>query len=445
MAADRSATWRYGVCGLLLCATMLLYMDRLTLSVLARRICADYSFSNEQYGALDTGLSYAFAAGALFFGFLVDRVGPRLLYPAVVIAWSAAGLATARSDLIGAWLAPHADASTQAYRGFMACRVALGFFESGHWPCALVTTQIILARADRSLGNSILQSGAALGSIFTPLIVLGLKSDAPGGWRPPFAAIGCLGLAWIIPWLLLVGKSDLKPRIDPHPSEGEPDTTPTLWSPDFCRMLAVLAVIVICINLTWQYFRVWLPKYLQETHGYDEDEMLWFTSAYYMATDIGCIGVGLWVKWLIGRGWEVHRARVFTFSACAGLAFLAVAAALLPGADVQSTGFWSPGSVTLLAILLLVAAGTLGLYPNYYSFSQELSRKHQGKVSGTLSTIAWIGSGTMQWLAGKNIDQTKSYAAGITFAGCLPILACVALWLLWPRRELLPKANDGPS
>src|SRR5581483_9221407 len=189
----RPASWRYTVCGLLLCATMLLYMDRLTLSVLAKRICDDYGFTNEQFGALDTGLSYAFAAGAFFFGFLVDRVGPRWLYPAVLVAWSSAGIATAYSDVIGAWLRPAAAPGEQAYFGFMLCRVALGFFESGHWPCALVTTQVILTRADRSLGNSILQGGAALGTIVTSFIVLGLVTDAAGGWRPPFTAIGCLG------------------------------------------------------------------------------------------------------------------------------------------------------------------------------------------------------------------------------------------------------------
>ena len=316
IANERSNTWRWGVCGLLLCATMLLYMDRLTLSVLATRICGDYGFTNEKYGSLDAGLSYAFAAGAFFFGFLADRLGPRFLYPGVVVAWSCAGLATAHSEFIGAWLLPDADAAEQTYFGFMACRVTLGFFESGHWPCALVTTQIILARADRSLGNSMLQSGAALGSIVTPLIVLALATDGPGGWRPPFAAIGCIGMAWIVPWMLLIRAGDLRAD-SASPKDAEPATTLRLWSVDFCRMLGVLVVIVICINLTWQYFRVWLPKYLQETHGYDDVGMAWFTSAYYMAADIGCIGVGFWVKWLIGRGWEVHRARLATFTACA--------------------------------------------------------------------------------------------------------------------------------
>src|SRR5689334_22219565 len=106
MAKERSTKWRYGVCGLLLLATMLNYMDRLTLSQLGTTIRGEYSLSHEQYGALDTGFSYAFALGAIFFGILVDFVGPRFLYPAVFLGWSAAGVATAYAQTIGAWFIP---------------------------------------------------------------------------------------------------------------------------------------------------------------------------------------------------------------------------------------------------------------------------------------------------------------------------------------------------
>ena len=426
MTTERSSTWRYSVCGLLLYATMLMYMDRLTLSILAKRISDEYALTNEQYGSLDTGLSYAFAVGALCFGFLVDRVGPRWLYPGVLVCWSGAGLATAYAETIGAWFLPDASVPDQAYLGFMLCRITLGFFESGHWPCALVTTQIILTRADRSLGNSILQSGAAIGSVVTPIIVIALKTPEAGGWRPPFTAIGFIGVFWIIPWLLMIraGELDRKPVV--QDVLATPEDTPRPWSGEFCRMLTVLVVIVICISLTWQYFRVWLPKYLQETHGYDDNEAAWFTAAYYVSTDIGCIGVGFWVKWLISGGWDVHHARLVTFAACAGLTLVAVVVAFMPAG-------W-----LLLILLLLVAAGTLGLYPNYYSFSQELTRTHQGKISGVLGTIAWVGSGTMQRFVGRNIDETKSYTTGIVLAGLMPLLACAALWLLWPRQSARP-------
>jgi MFS transporter, ACS family, hexuronate transporter len=419
---ERSTTWRYSVCGMLLAATMLLYMDRQTLSQLATTICNEYSLSNEEYGRLDTGFSLAFASGALFFGFLVDRLSPRWLYPAVVVGWSCAGLATAYAQEIGAWLDPEMAVNRQAYLGFMVCRIALGFFESGHWPCALVTTQIILTRSDRSLGNSILQSGAAVGAIVTPMIILTMLTDEPGSWRPPFVLIGCLGFCWGIPWLLLVRSADVDRRVTAQQMLDTPKNEPQQTNADVWRMFAVLVIIVICINLTWQYFRVWLPKYLEEEREYTKVQVNWFTSAYYISTDVGCIVVGILVKWLTSRNWDVHRARLITFTACASLTLLAVAVAFMPTGPL------------LLCVLLLVGAGTLGLYPNYYAFTQELSKTHQGKISGALGTIAWIGSAIMQTLVGRSIDETKSYVIGIVMAGLMPLVACAALWLFWQRR-----------
>jgi ACS family hexuronate transporter-like MFS transporter len=444
MPNDRSTSWRYGVCGLLLLATMLLYMDRQTLSQLATTICTEYSLSNEQYGWLDTGFSLAFAFGASFFGVLVDRISPRWLYPGVVIGWSCAGFATAYADSIGTVLAPvyeqtlghwffHDVHVPRAYLGFMMCRIALGFFESGHWPCALVTTQVILSRSDRSLGNSILQSGAAIGAIVTPLIVLAMLTDRPGGWQPPFRVIGCIGFLWCIPWLLMINGRDLDRTTPVENAAPAQDAGPEPSRGDVLRMFAVLVVVVICINLTWQYFRVWLPKYLEETHDYTKTQVGWFTSAYYVSTDVGCITVGLLVKWLISSGWDIHRARLCTFTFCAALTLLAIAVAFMPGVQADIHGFTSPASMLLLVTLLLIGAGTLGLYPNYYAFAQELSKKHQGKISGTLGTIAWIGSAIMQALVGRSIDATKSYATGIILAGLAPLVACAALWFFWQR------------
>ncbi len=441
MNEPRPPSWKWTVCSLLLLATMLNYMDRQTLAQVATTICAEYSLTNEQYGNLEMGFGLAFAAGALFFGFLVDRVSARWLYPFVLIGWSLAGIATAYAVEIGSWVLtwlPAPDAadlslnvahyeSRAAYSGFLTCRVVLGFFEAGHWPCALVTTQTILNRQDRSFGNSILQSGAAIGAIITPWIVLAFLRDVPGSWRWPFVTIGCLGALWVIPWLTMVRGNDLvrtqqaEAAVSAHPSDAPPVS---VWRP-----FAALVIGVLMINITWQYFRAWLPKFLQEQHGYSLTEVGVFTSAYYISADVGCISVGVIVKWLAGRGWRVHSARMTTFAVCTLLTMLSVLVAVLPSGPL------------LLGLLLVIGAGALGLFPNYYSFTQELSKTHQGKITGMLGAVAWVGSALLQPLAGRSIDETKSYATGIVVAGLAPLIAVLALWLLWEK----PAANSQPS
>src|SRR5205814_5443564 len=75
--------------------------------------------------------------------------------------------------------------------------------------CALVTAQRLLSRRDRPLGNSILQSGASLGAIATPIVVLLLTSDAPESWRLPFRVIGAIGVFWVVAWLAVIRPRDL--------------------------------------------------------------------------------------------------------------------------------------------------------------------------------------------------------------------------------------------
>src|SRR5207248_1439639 len=125
--------------------------------------------------------------------------GVRWLYPGVLLAWSGIGVATG-------WV--------QTYMGLLACRTLLGLFESGHWPCALKTTQRLLPPGERALGNSILQSGASVGAVATPLILAALLTPEVGSWRFAFQAIGVAGAVWAVLWLPAVRGSDLAPHRD---------------------------------------------------------------------------------------------------------------------------------------------------------------------------------------------------------------------------------------
>jgi ACS family hexuronate transporter-like MFS transporter len=421
LAAHRPPAWKWYVCGILLLATMLNYMDRQTLSVTITDISRELHLSNEQYGNLEVGFGLAFAIGGLVTGLIVDLISVRWLYPIVFIGWSLAGFATAFAEPIGELIPPATrDALPTGYVGLLVCRITLGFFEAGHWPCALVTTQRLLSAQDRPLGNSLLQSGAAIGAILTPLVVQVLLSDLPGSWRAPFQVIGVLGLVWIVPWLFMVLESDLRrpDKVTRPPEDTIVDGTGT-GIVTVLRRFALLILTVIVINLCFQFFRAWLPKFLREFHHYDRTTVNYFTSAYFIAADVGCVSVGLAVKRLTMSGWPVHRARMVTFILCACLTALSTVAASLPRGPL------------LLVLLLAIGFGALGLFPNYYSLTQDLSSRHQGIVTGLLGFTTWTCTAFMQKLVGQRIDETGSYADGIFVVGLLPLIACGALVVFW--------------
>ncbi len=69
-------------------------MDRQTLANAAVRITTQFQLSREQYGNLELAFGWAFAAGSLGFGFVVDRLAVRWIYPTVLLLWSGTGFAT---------------------------------------------------------------------------------------------------------------------------------------------------------------------------------------------------------------------------------------------------------------------------------------------------------------------------------------------------------------
>lgn len=434
----RPAHWKWLVCGLLLFASMLLYMDRQTLPNVATRVTTEFKLKQEQYGDVEMYFGYAFAVGAFLWGCVADRWSVRWLYPALVLGWSAMGFFTGL---------------VKDYEGLLICRTLLGFFEAGHWPCALKTTQRLLAREERTMGNSVLQSGASIGAIITPLVmsVMLTGRTEPGVWRHPFLVIGAIGVLWVVGWFALLKERDFSESNAESACAGDlqsPSKSPASQPNGDCKSPArgsgadenflsifsdrrfwALVVVVAAINVCWQIVRAWLPKFLIEGKGYLEADALRFNSLYYIATDVGCLAAGAAALWLVKRGWDVHRSRATVFGVCALMTSLTALAAVLPRG-------WA-----LLGVLLVVAAASLGLFPCYYSFSQELSTKHQGKVTGILGTVAWATSSPCQKFFGRLADQTGSFNEGIALAGLTPLIGYVALMVLWHE----PKPAAEPA
>ncbi len=398
----RSRLWTWWICALLLFASTINYMDRQTLSNAAPEIKAEFQLNNQLYGRLEFVFGLAFAVGCTAFGFIADAVNVRWLYPCVLLLWSAVGVGTGFA---------------RDYNDLLICRALLGFFEAGHWPCALKTTLRLLEPKDRTLGNSVLQSGTAIGAIITPQIMKLMMTDDVGSWRPVFQIIGGIGIFWAIAWLLSIRSRDLA-LLDENSMGVNVQAGPFPW-----RRFGVLIVLVVLINLSWHFFRVWLPLFLTEEHGYSINDRFNINTLFNVFTDIGCLTAGAITTVLVHHNFSVHHSRVTVFAGCALLAALA---GLFP---------WLPRGPLLLVVLMLIGAGLLGLFPCYYAFAQELSKQHPGKVMGMLGTIAWIAAAPAHEIFGKYLDESGSFSTGMAIAGVLPLGAAAVLWLFWGKDE----------
>jgi ACS family hexuronate transporter-like MFS transporter len=416
MSRPHGPSWKWWVCGALLLATMLNYMDRQTLSLTATQLKDEISLDDGRYGKLEEWFSYAFAAGGIFFGFIADRAGPRRLYPVVLIGWSLAGIASPLANwppITNALGDPGVPGQGE-FRWFFLCRTALGFFEAGHWPCALLTARNILSDTQRPLGNSILQSGASFGAVLTPLVIEAIRA-AGAPWQGPFLVIGLAGLAWIPLWFVLIRSGDLEYRPVAKLSVGGERVHPVrlVWQ------FITLIVIVVTISLAWQFQRAWLPKYLKEYHLYSESTANYFTAGYYVVAGLGSLFFGAIVSMLTGWRMNVRWARLVSFGVCAGLVALSAA---VPAMD---RGPW------LLLALVVVGAGSLGAHPQYYALAQELPARHMGVLSGILAASSWVATGRMQGAMGSYIKDTGSYDLPLIVTGLAPLagLLAMAAWV----------------
>ena len=382
-------------------------MDRQTLANASVRISREFDLSQAQYGNVEAVFGYAFAAGSLVFGWLADRMSLRWLYAVVLALWSVAGFMTG---------------FVKNYDELLICRMLLGFFEAGHWPCAIRTTRLLLDERQRSMGNGLLQSGASLGAIITPLIMQVLMTSEVGTWRVPFFVVGGVGLIWIIPWLVLIKGNDLRPPVA-QPGEAARPAGVSFAKVIFSRRMLVVYFVIACINTTWQILRAWMPKILQEGRGYSETYALNFNSVWFIATDVGCLAAGALAVWLARRHLSVHSSRVLVFAGCG---VLCAACVLVP---------WLGKGWLLLAVLSLAGAGALGVFPLYHAFTQDISSEHQGKITGVAGVSAWLVSAQIQKLFGMLADRTGSFDLGLALAGILPLLAVVPLWLFWKNSK----------
>lgn len=426
-------SWKWWVCSALLVATMLLYMDRLTLSVTATQLKNEMQLSDSRYGQIEAYFSYAFAVGGIVFGFIADRLGPRRLYPVVLVGWSLAGILTplASWPVLTRLLGSPDDPGSGEFAWLLFCRTMLGVFEAGHWPCALITARNILAESDRPMGNSILQSGASLGAVLTPLVIQAFRAfGAP--WQMPFVVIGAAGILWVPLWKRLIGPDDIRGHVHPAISQATKPIAPLR----FLFQCLTLIVIVITISMAWQFQRAWLPKYLKELHHYSESTANYFTSGYYIVADVGCLFFGAVVSMLTRWRLDVRWARLISFAMCAALMALAA------GVPAMDRG------PLLLITIAAAGAGALGAHPQYYALAQELPSKYMGLMSGILSATSWVAVGIMQGAMGdyidrmSTIDPSKAYDLPLTVVGLGPLAGLIAMaaWVIVSRpRSQLPR------
>ena len=177
---------RWWLVGALFLASVLNYLDRQTLSILAPTIQKDLQISDKEYGGIVSLFLAAYTLAYIFSGRLTDKFGTRLSLALFVGWWSLANILTG-------WARSLVSLGT--------CRFLLGLGEAGNYTVGPKVVSEWFPAKERGVAIGLYTLGAAIGATIAPIIVVHLATQY--SWRAAFMTTGALGLLWLVPWLLL--------------------------------------------------------------------------------------------------------------------------------------------------------------------------------------------------------------------------------------------------
>jgi ACS family hexuronate transporter-like MFS transporter len=300
---------RWWIGGLLFASTVINYIDRQTLSVLAPYLKQEYTWNNEQFALIIIAFRVAYSVGQTVSGRIIDRVGTRRGLTVTVIWYSIAAMLT---SLAG------------GLRSFAFFRFLLGAGESANWPAATKAVSEWFPKRERGWAVALFDSGSSIGGAIAPFIVLGLYQYF-GGWRPAFVITGTLGFLWLVAWRLLYYPPESHPRLSESErqmiledkrqeeleekreeggSKGRATWSELLRQP---RTWGVIAARTLTDPI-WFFITDWFAIYLV-AKGIKLEEGLIAFWIPFVAADLGNFFGGGMSSWLIRRGWPVIRAR----------------------------------------------------------------------------------------------------------------------------------------
>jgi len=410
---------RWVIIGMIFLATLINYVDRLTVSVLAPAITESLNLTNTEFGSIATWFLLAYTISQGLSGKLYDRVGIKKGFTVSIIIWSIAAAA-------------HAFAT--GLRSLSVFRFVLGLGEAGNWPGAAKTVAEWFPARQRALGMAIFNSGAAIGSIVAPPIIVGLTVYF-GRWQETFLVTGALGFLWLISWWIVYDKPERHKWITQEELElirqdeiieaASDEKAPGWFSLLTFRQTWGIVLARFLVDPVWWLYITWLPLFLHQVHGFDLKAIGLFAWVPFVAADAGSL-IGGWLSgFLIGRGWSVNKARkaVIILSAC-----------LMPAGILAA---FTPNSMVALALIGVVLFGFQAWINNVQTLPSDLFPSNAvGSVAGLGGVGAGIGSMIFVFTTGWVVDHF-SYTPILVTAGLLAPLGTIVLIVFLGKIERL--------
>lgn len=417
---ERPSRQRFVVLGLITVATMINYLDRTLMSVAGPYLQHDLALNAAMMGIVYSAFSWSYSAAQLPGGALLDRWGVRKTYFFSLTIWSAiTGLQGTVTNVAMLILA----------------RLGVGVAEA---PCFPANSRVLVTwfpQRMRARANSVYSVGMYFGIAFmSPLL---FWFTVTFGWRPLFATVGLIGVAYGFIWWALYRDPHQQPRanaaeialIEAGGGYSKAPSLPFSWANVGWllrqRQIVGAAIGQFATNATLSFFLTWFPTYLAV-----ERHIQWLKVGFYAVLPFIAASIGVLIGGQISD-YLVRRTGSLTF----GRKFPVVAGLLLSSTIVSA--IWLPSDQLVIVVMSIAFFGQ-GMSNLGWTLISEVAPTGMVGLTGGLFNLCTNLSGIVTPIViGIVVQMTGSFYGGLAFMTGVALAGVLSyLIVLGPVRRL---------
>ena len=392
--------------------TLVNYIDRNTLGVLAPQLREHLHFTTEQYSFIVAAFQISYSLMQPIAGFFIDLIGLRFGYFLFALLW---GLAAVLHAFATSW------------QGMAFFRGLLGIAEAAAIPGAVKTVSVWFPPKERSIAAGWFNTGSSVGAMITPPLVVWLALT--WDWQVAFLVTGSLAVAVAVIWLIFFRTPEQHPYLSPDERALiTHDQAVALPKPSVPRILRNgkfwgIAAARFLTEPAWQTFSFWIPLYMVSTRGMDIKQFALFAWLPFLGADLGCIVGGYLAPFFH------NRVRMTLVNS--RIAGIAVGAVCMIG-----PGLIGLVSSPITAILLFSIGGFAHqmLSSLLYALTTDTFEKQDVATATGLAGMAGYLGGTCFSLVIGQLANTIGYEPLFVCLSVFDILAVLIVWAVLGER-----------
>jgi MFS transporter, ACS family, hexuronate transporter len=407
---------RWIVLFFLFLATVLLYLDRSALGIMAPFLQKEIGWSEQQYGNINTAFMIGYAICFLLMGPLTDRIGTRRGYALSVGLWAVAQASTAFART---WI------------GFAFARTALSIGQSGNFPVANKVLAEWFPKKERALAVGLFNGGSNIGTLISPLVIPVVVYAFGNDWRAAFLWTFPVSAVWIICWVLFYRKPEKHGLVSAeelayiNSDNHEKDNGRISWS----ILLRKKEIWGICAGKfiadpIWWFYLFWGAKFLNSKFGLNLKEIGLPFFSIYLISWLGGIFIGWLSSAFLKKGWSLDRGRKTGFLVCAIFALPVIVVPYL-------NNMW-----LAVALIAIAAGGHCGWSANLFSLVSDIfPRRATASVTGIAGFAGAVGGALIAQLVGRLLQNmgSEGYYVPFAIASVGYFIALAIIHLLIPK------------